>query len=104
MKAMALSEIGPMDPGRQPLRLVDLPVPEPGPGEILIRISACGVCHTELDEIEGRLMPPRLPVVPGHEVMSGSLKNSAKMPGFLNRVFAWVSAGFTNPPANGTRT
>ena len=66
---MALSEIGPMDPGRQPLRLVDIPVPEPGPGEILIRISACGVCHTELDEIEGRLIPPRLPVVPGHEVI-----------------------------------
>ena len=69
MKAMALSEIGPMDPDRQPLRLVDIPVPEPGSGEILIRISACGVCHTELDEIEGRLMPPRLPVVPGHEVI-----------------------------------
>ena len=58
-----------MDPDRQPLRLVDIPVPEPGPGEILIRISACGVCHTELDEIEGRLTPPRLPVVPGHEVI-----------------------------------
>ncbi len=69
MNAMALSEIGPMDPDRQSLRLVDIPVPEPGSGEVLIRISACGVCHTELDEIEGRLIPPRLPVVPGHEVI-----------------------------------
>ena len=51
------------------MQLTDLPVPEPGPGEILIKVSACGVCHTELDEIEGRLTPPRLPVVPGHEVV-----------------------------------
>ncbi len=53
----------------EPLDLVDLPVPEPGVGEVRIRISACGVCHTELDEIEGRAAPPRLPVVPGHEVI-----------------------------------
>jgi propanol-preferring alcohol dehydrogenase len=52
-----------------PLRLVDLPAPEPGPGEIRIRVGACGVCHTEIDEIEGRTAPPRLPVVPGHEVV-----------------------------------
>ena len=69
MKAMILAEVAPLDPDSQPLRLVDLPVPEPGPGEILVRVSACGVCHTELDEIEGRLTPPRLPVVPGHEVV-----------------------------------
>lgn len=53
----------------EPLTPVDLPVPEPGPGELLLRISACGVCHTELDEIEGRTLPPRLPVIPGHEVV-----------------------------------
>ena len=69
MKAMILAQIAPLKPDSQPLRLVDLPVPEPGPGEILVRVSACGVCHTELDEIEGRLTPPRLPVVPGHEVV-----------------------------------
>ena len=66
---MILAEIAPLEPGAQPLRLVDLPAPEPGPSEILVRVSACGVCHTELDEIEGRLTPPRLPVVPGHEVV-----------------------------------
>ena len=66
---MILAEVAPLEPGRNPLRLVDLPIPEPGPGEILIKVSACGVCHTELDEIEGRLIPPRLPVVPGHEVV-----------------------------------
>jgi propanol-preferring alcohol dehydrogenase len=52
-----------------PLAPVELPDPEPGPGEVRIRVCACGVCHTELDEIEGRTAPPRLPVVPGHEVV-----------------------------------
>ena len=66
---MILAEVAPLEPGRHPLQLVDLPAPEPGPGEILIKVSACGVCHTELDEIEGRLIPPRLPVVLGHEVV-----------------------------------
>ena len=47
----------------------DWPDPTPGPGEILIRVSTCGVCHTELDEIEGRTPPPRLPVIPGHQVV-----------------------------------
>lgn len=53
----------------EPLTPADLPIPRPGPGELLIKVSACGVCHTELDEIEGRAPPPRLPVVPGHEVV-----------------------------------
>ena len=52
-----------------PLQYVDLPVPEPADNEIRIAVSVCGVCHTELDEIEGRLTPPQLPVVPGHEVV-----------------------------------
>jgi len=52
-----------------PLELVTLPDPEPGAGEILIAVSACGVCHTELDEIEGRTPPPRLPVILGHQVV-----------------------------------
>ncbi len=62
----------------QPLRLVDLPVPVPGPGEVLVRVSACGVCHTELDEIEGRTPPPQLPLVLGHQVV-GNL--AARGPG-----------------------
>ena len=58
-----------MDDNPEPLQLVDIPVPVPAEREILIRVSACGVCHTELDEIEGRTPPPRLPVIPGHEVV-----------------------------------
>ena len=69
MKAMILPQIVSLDKVDVPLELVDLPVPVPRPGEILVRIAACGVCHTELDEIEGRTAPPKFPVVLGHEVV-----------------------------------
>jgi propanol-preferring alcohol dehydrogenase len=52
-----------------PLELLEMPDPVPGAGEVLIKVSACGVCHTELDIIEGRTPPPVLPVIPGHEVI-----------------------------------
>ena len=69
MKAMVLKRVSNLRDTKEPLEMVDLPDPLPGEGEILIRVSACGVCHTELDEIEGRTPPPRFPVVPGHEVV-----------------------------------
>ncbi len=69
MQAMVLSKIVSLDQVDEPLALVQLPAPVPKPGEILVKVSACGVCHTELDEIEGRTPPPRLPIVPGHEVV-----------------------------------
>ncbi|MEW4531416.1 alcohol dehydrogenase catalytic domain-containing protein [Maioricimonas sp. JC845] len=69
MRAMILKQTVSLTETDAPLELVDLPVPEPGPGEILIEVSACGVCHTELDEIEGRTPPPAFPVVPGHEII-----------------------------------
>lgn len=69
MRAMVLESTGSMDKNRNPLTPRDLPRPVPASGEILIEISVCGVCHTELDEIEGRTMPPTLPIVPGHEVV-----------------------------------
>jgi propanol-preferring alcohol dehydrogenase len=69
MKAMVLERIVSLDEVDRPLRLVELPKPEPAADELLIRVTVCGVCHTELDEIEGRLTPPRLPVVPGHQVV-----------------------------------
>jgi len=58
MKAMILKKISSFQENRTPLELVDLPDPMAGDNEILIRISTCGVCHTELDEIEGRTPPP----------------------------------------------
>jgi alcohol dehydrogenase, propanol-preferring len=69
MRAMLLKAVGPMRDNPAPLMSTDLPDPTPGPGEILIRVNTCGVCHTELDEIEGRTPPPRLPVIPGHQVV-----------------------------------
>ena len=72
MKAMVLKKIGPID--EKSLELEDLPIPAPGPKQILVKISACGVCHTELDEIEGRLQPS-LPIILGHEIV-GSVESS----------------------------
>ena len=69
MKAMVLPRTVSLDGVDTPLELVDLPIPHPESGEVLVRVSVCGVCHTELDEIEGRTAPPRLPVVLGHEVV-----------------------------------
>ncbi len=69
MKAMVLKRLCSLDENRAPLELEDVPAPVPGEGELLIRVSACGVCHTEVDEIEGRTPPRRLPVIPGHQVV-----------------------------------
>jgi propanol-preferring alcohol dehydrogenase len=52
-----------------PLRAADLPAPEPGPGQVLIDVAACGVCRTDLHIADGDLAPPRLPLVPGHQVV-----------------------------------
>jgi alcohol dehydrogenase, propanol-preferring len=68
MKAMQLTHVGALQQNADPLVLADVPDPVPAAGEVLLRVKACGVCHTELDEIEGRLAP-RLPVIPGHEVV-----------------------------------
>ncbi len=69
MKAMLLKRVSDLRSESNPLDLSDVPVPEPGEGEILIRVKASGVCHTELDEIEGRTPPPHYPVIPGHQVV-----------------------------------
>jgi alcohol dehydrogenase, propanol-preferring len=69
MKAQLLTQLGPLDGQDWRLEYADVPDPAPGPGDVLIEVSACGVCHTELDEIEGRTPPPRLPVIPGHQVI-----------------------------------
>jgi propanol-preferring alcohol dehydrogenase len=69
MKAMVINRIVTLRDREAPLAAAELPIPEPDAEEIRIKVSVCGVCHTELDEIEGRTAPPRLPVVPGHEVV-----------------------------------
>jgi propanol-preferring alcohol dehydrogenase len=69
MRALQMTRIVSLTEEDAPLTLTDVDIPVPGPGEILLKVHACGVCHTELDEIEGRTPPPRLPVIPGHEVV-----------------------------------
>jgi propanol-preferring alcohol dehydrogenase len=69
MRAMILERTMQLSRDARPLELAELPIPEPAAGEIRIRVSVCGVCHTELDEIEGRTAPAVFPMVPGHEVV-----------------------------------
>jgi propanol-preferring alcohol dehydrogenase len=63
MKAMILEKPG------QPLKLVQRPDPQPGPGQVQVAISACGVCRTDLHVVDGDLTEPRLPIIPGHEIV-----------------------------------
>jgi propanol-preferring alcohol dehydrogenase len=86
-----------------PLRLVKLPQPEPRAGEILIEVSVCGVCHTELDEIEGRTPPARLPLVPGHEVVGrvAQLGPGVRRHAVGDRVgVGWIHSSTGNPDEN----
>lgn len=69
MKAMVLNQVTDLTRNREPLKLMDLARPKPGKGEVLLKVLTCGVCHTELDEIEGRTPPPHFPVVLGHQVV-----------------------------------
>ncbi len=90
MKAMVLSEISPVE--KEPLKMQDLPDPVPRRKEILVKISACGICHTELDEIEGRLLP-KLPMVLGHEIVGRVERSGAGATRFnlRDRVgIAWI--------------
>lgn len=69
MRAMVLKKLCRLEENPTPLAFTILPEPVPLENEILIKVSACGVCHTELDEIEGRTPPPHLPGVLGHQVV-----------------------------------
>lgn len=67
MKAMILDRQSPIE--EKPLKPADLPTPAPNDGQILVEVSVCGACHTDLDEAEGRLKPTKSPIVPGHQVV-----------------------------------
>ncbi len=69
MKAMVLHKLSDITGAAEPLDYENVPKPVPGPGEVLLKVSACGVCHTELDIIEGRTPPPMMPLIPGHQVV-----------------------------------
>ncbi len=93
MKAMVLHRLWSFKDNKKPLELVNLPDPIPGAKEILVKVSSCGVCHTELDEIEGRTPPPHFPVVLGHQVVGRVEKtgNNASKFKIGDRVgIAWI--------------
>jgi propanol-preferring alcohol dehydrogenase len=69
MNAMILNKLCAIADNKNPLVPVNMPDPIPRGNEILIKVSTCGVCHTELDEIEGRTPPPKLPVILGHQII-----------------------------------
>jgi propanol-preferring alcohol dehydrogenase len=75
MKAMVLDKLSAIE--EKPLRLADLPVPKPYDNQILVKVLVCGACHTDLDEVEGRLKPTKLPIVPGHQVV-GTVADKGK--------------------------
>ncbi|MDH4238668.1 MAG: zinc-dependent alcohol dehydrogenase family protein [Phycisphaerae bacterium] len=92
MKAMILKKVAPIE--EEPLQLEELPAPQPGPKQIRVKISACGICHTELDEIEGRLQPS-LPIILGHEIVGKveSLGPEAAKFKLADRVgIAWINS------------
>ena len=101
MKAMWLKRTGPMSSDGDPLEPVELPRPEPGRREIRIRVRACGVCHTELDEIEGRTAPANLPVVPGHEVVG--VVDALGADSSLHRIGDRVGVGWIHSSSGGAR-
>jgi alcohol dehydrogenase, propanol-preferring len=68
MRAMVLEATAPVE--SRPLELRDIDMPEPGPGEVLVKVRACGVCRTDLHVVEGELPDPALPLVPGHQVVA----------------------------------
>src|SRR5712691_9007930 len=76
MRAMVLER------PRAPLVMRERPVPAPGAGEILIEVSACGVCRTDLHVVDGELPDPTLPLVPGHEIVGRVAALGASVSGF----------------------
>ncbi|MEW5693224.1 MAG: zinc-dependent alcohol dehydrogenase family protein [Candidatus Hydrogenedentota bacterium] len=95
MKAMVLTKVCNLNQNKEPLTFVELPQPEPKENEILIKVAACGVCHTELDEIEGRTPPSFFPIVPGHQIVGNIVKLSKTAARFKigDRVgIAWINS------------
>lgn len=68
MRAMLFEEVG------KPLRPVRVPVPEPGPGEVLLKVHACGICRTDVHIVDGELTEPALPLIPGHQIVGSVAK------------------------------
>lgn len=82
MQAMVLEASG------KPLRAMEVPIPRPGPQQVLIKVNACGVCRTDLHIVDGELLNPKLPLIPGHEIVGTVIKTGDQVEKFSvgNRV------------------
>src|SRR5450756_779886 len=84
MRAWVVSDPRPLyqsTPDQSPLALVERPVPIPGRGEVLVRVRACGVCRTDLHLVHGELPDPKMPIVPGHEIVGTVERVGEDVPG-----------------------
>ena len=79
MKSMMLTKISDLKTNKTPLSEVETEIPKINKNETLIKISACAVCHTELDEIEGRIRPINLPVIPGHQIVGKVVETGSEV-------------------------
>ena len=79
MKSMMLSKISDLKINHAPLDYIEAEVPKIDKNEVLIKINACAVCHTELDEIEGRIQPINLPVIPGHQIVGRVIETGSEV-------------------------
>src|SRR5688572_13561992 len=89
MKAMVLNKLG------QPLIYSEVEVPQPNDWQLLLKVLACGVCRTDLHIIDGELSEPKLPLIPGHEIVGEVVAMGSKVTGFSigNRVgVAWLGS------------
>src|ERR1019366_665971 len=71
-----------MESSGRPLRVCDIPMPSPGVGELLVQVTACAVCRTDLHVVDGELPDPKLPLVPGHEIVGRVAQIGAGVTGF----------------------
>ncbi|PMP97931.1 MAG: alcohol dehydrogenase [Thermodesulfobacterium geofontis] len=82
MKAWIIEKIIHISEEIEPLKLLELEEPEPAEDEIVIKVHACGICHTEIDEIEGRAKPSFFPIIPGHQIAGEVIKIGSEVKNF----------------------
>src|SRR3977135_2733893 len=85
MRAMLFEKAG------QPLRKAELPMPKPGPGQVLLRVRACAVCRTDLHIVDGELSRPKLPLVLGHQIVATVVEAGSRFPAGARVGVPWLA-------------
>src|ERR1700730_2168193 len=81
---------------REPLKLHEVPIPEPAENQVLVKIKACGVCRTDLHIVDGELNKPKLPLIPGHEIVGSVLATGDQVKGIkIGDIIGIPWVGFT---------